>query len=212
MTEVIKPVANESSDDRNPWDSLSPQADASNNAFETNPNDSVDITAEYNDDKALSLEEQLKGTDFELSPDAGEEQELVISPSDYEDFANNYLAELFSALENPVNADDANQEAINDQITIAVNLFSMFQDNDPNKPSEVFQTIADAYSHTAEVALSNRQTQKAEADQRRANAVSRMKDSFDSYITEHNARRRNAEAESHEDTVNGPSLPGDVIS
>lgn len=60
MPDVFQPVGNETATDRNPYDDLSPQADASVNTFEKNPDDSVDITAEYDDDKAQAIENELQ--------------------------------------------------------------------------------------------------------------------------------------------------------
>lgn len=60
MPDVFQPVGNETATDRNPYDGLSPQADASVNTFEKNPDDSVDITAEYDDDKAQAIENELQ--------------------------------------------------------------------------------------------------------------------------------------------------------
>ncbi len=59
MPEIIKYLSNENSRDRDPYDGLSPDADASNNEFEKNPDDSVDITAPYDDAKAQSIEQNL---------------------------------------------------------------------------------------------------------------------------------------------------------
>lgn len=60
MPDVFQPVENENATDRNPYDTLSPAADASVNIFEENPDDSVDITAEYDDDKARIIETELQ--------------------------------------------------------------------------------------------------------------------------------------------------------
>lgn len=59
MSENYKPVNNENATDRDPYDQLSPEVDASVNVFEENPDDSVDITAEYDEDKAQAIEEDL---------------------------------------------------------------------------------------------------------------------------------------------------------
>lgn len=60
MPDVFQPVGNETATDRNPYDTLSPEADASDNVFEQNPDDSVDITAEYDDDLAQNIESELE--------------------------------------------------------------------------------------------------------------------------------------------------------
>lgn len=60
MPDVFQPVGNETATDRNPYDTLSPEADASVNIFEKNPDDSVDITAEFDDDKAQIIEVELQ--------------------------------------------------------------------------------------------------------------------------------------------------------
>lgn len=52
-------IENENSLDRNPFDELSPNADASTNVFEKDEKDSVDITAPYDDEKALIIEEEM---------------------------------------------------------------------------------------------------------------------------------------------------------
>lgn len=57
--DIYVPVENENSTDRDPYDELSPRADASNNTFEVDPDDSVDITAEYDDAKAQLIENEL---------------------------------------------------------------------------------------------------------------------------------------------------------
>jgi hypothetical protein len=60
MPDVFQPVDNENATDRNPYDNLSPKADASINTFEKDPDDSVDITAEYDDTKAQAIENELQ--------------------------------------------------------------------------------------------------------------------------------------------------------
>lgn len=60
MPDTFQPVANENATDRNPYDTLSPEADASDNVFEKDPDDSVDITAEYDDAKAQAIENELQ--------------------------------------------------------------------------------------------------------------------------------------------------------
>lgn len=60
MPDNYQPVANENATDRNPYDALSPEVDASVNIFEQNPDDSVDITAEYDDQKAQAIENELQ--------------------------------------------------------------------------------------------------------------------------------------------------------
>ena len=57
--DIYVPVENENSLDRNPYDELSPRADASENVFEIDPDDSVDITAAYDDSKAQIIENEL---------------------------------------------------------------------------------------------------------------------------------------------------------
>lgn len=59
MPENYIPVNNENATDRDPYDHLSPEVDASVNVFEENPDDSVDITAEYDEGKAQAIEEDL---------------------------------------------------------------------------------------------------------------------------------------------------------
>lgn len=51
---------NENSVDRAPDDNISPDIDASVNPFEKDPDDSVDITAEYDDAKAQAIESELQ--------------------------------------------------------------------------------------------------------------------------------------------------------
>lgn len=60
MPENYITVNNENATDRNPYDQLSPKADASTNIFEHDPDDSVDITAEYDEDKAQAIENELQ--------------------------------------------------------------------------------------------------------------------------------------------------------
>lgn len=62
MPDNFQPVNNENATDRDPYDNLSPEADASVNTFEKDPNDSVDITAEYDDVKAQEIENELTNT------------------------------------------------------------------------------------------------------------------------------------------------------
>lgn len=50
---------NENATDRDPSDDISPQANAANNPYEENPDDSVDITSPYDDTKAQEIEEEL---------------------------------------------------------------------------------------------------------------------------------------------------------
>lgn len=58
--DIYVPVENECATDRDPYDELSPQADASQNTFEIDPDDSVDITAAYDDEKAQNIENELQ--------------------------------------------------------------------------------------------------------------------------------------------------------
>lgn len=51
---------NENSIDRVPDDTISPDVDASINPFEKDPDDSVDITADYDDSKAQAIESELQ--------------------------------------------------------------------------------------------------------------------------------------------------------
>ena len=60
MPDNYTPIKNENATDRNPYDQLSPEADASTNVFEKNPDDSVDITAEYDENKAQAIENELQ--------------------------------------------------------------------------------------------------------------------------------------------------------
>lgn len=53
-------LQNETSTDRAPGDGISPLSDASDNPFEKNPDDSVDITAHFDDQKARTIESNLK--------------------------------------------------------------------------------------------------------------------------------------------------------
>lgn len=59
MPEDIKYLNNENALDRDPSDDISPQSDASVNQFEHDPDDSVDITAPYDDTKAQAIEQNL---------------------------------------------------------------------------------------------------------------------------------------------------------
>lgn len=208
MSEIFKPVSNETATDRNPWDELSPESSAMDNPFETNPNDSVDITGEYDDSKAQEIEQTLEPTLDAESDIAGETAEVELTPKDYEDFANSYLAELFTALDNPANSDAANQEAITDQIAVAASLFDRFQNEDPSNPGEVFQHITATYDHLAELAQQNHQTRIAETHHRHAAAVARTADNFKSYIAANKTPQPETTPNS-EDNFN--SLPDDVI-
>lgn len=178
---------------------------------ETN-NQSTDWDNMTDVEPSTDLAEQLKGTDFELSPDTGEQKEVEIAPDDYEKFANTYLTELFNALENPVNADDANQEAITDQIAVVSNLFNPFQGEDLNNPQAIFQNITNTYDHLAEIATQSHQTRMAETHHRHANAVARMAESFQAYI-DSKPQADSSNQHSQPSATNGAaSLPGDVIS
>lgn len=53
-------LQNETSTDRAPGDGISPLSDASDNPFEKNPDDSVDITAHFDDQKARAIESDLQ--------------------------------------------------------------------------------------------------------------------------------------------------------
>ncbi len=63
MPDVIRHLANENSTDRDPNDDISPSVDASINTFEHDPDDSVDITADYDDQIAQDLEDELDASD-----------------------------------------------------------------------------------------------------------------------------------------------------
>lgn len=58
-TDYVK-LNNETATDRGTLDDISPESDASVNHFEKNPDDSVDITSEYDDAKAQAIESTLK--------------------------------------------------------------------------------------------------------------------------------------------------------
>ena len=53
-------LKNETATDRAPGDGISPLSDASNNPFEKDPDDSVDITAHFDDQKAREIESDLQ--------------------------------------------------------------------------------------------------------------------------------------------------------
>lgn len=67
MSDQIINLNNENATDRNPYDQLSPEVDASNNPFEIDPDDSVDITTKYDDKTAQEIETKLAIADGSMA-------------------------------------------------------------------------------------------------------------------------------------------------
>lgn len=105
-----------------------------------------------------------------------------ITPEDYTNFADKSLSKIFDALEAPENADDATQENLTAQIAVLSGFYNLFNDEDPNRPDQVFQHMASTYNHLAELASQNNKPQIAAAHQRQANAVIQVAHNFENYI------------------------------
>ncbi len=260
--DAVHNLPNENSTDRDHFDGISPDADASTNPFEVNPDDSVDITGEYNDTEAQALEtemRQLEGledaemrqaaevaeaetteaeaveatgnTEAEnlteklapfLEDDGPETHELsaetLVSREDYEQFINQRLNRLISALESPeVNATPEDEQIISTDIELTAKLMDVTEKLDRTEESnarETFEAIKDDYLALAEEAAAHDHPHNAETDRRLASRVNQIASEFNDYIVEQRAIAKNRAAEAEYQATHVPSpddLPDNAI-
>ena len=128
--ESFPQIDNQSATNGDIWDSLSRDADASDNPFEIDDRDSTDITAEFNDNVAQEKEAELgnpyngelPGNILDPEETNPETIEYDITPATYREFGKENLDTLFNALKNEANAGEVDQKMITEEIlaTIAV--------------------------------------------------------------------------------------------
>lgn len=115
-----------------------------------------------------------------VSPEADTAKELT--PEDYTNFADKYLSKIFDALEAPENADEATQQNLTAQIAVLSGFYNLFNDEDPNRPDQVFQHMTSTYNRMAELASQKNNPQIAATHQRQADAVIQVAQNFEDYI------------------------------
>lgn len=166
-----------------------------------------EIPPEWSD---MGVQDKALEPILDVDHSRAEIKEIEATPEDYEKFARSYFSELLNALDNPqVNATPEDEQAINDQIAITADLFVNIEARDSapeqNHSKDVFGSLADKYTEQSEKDLHQGQERHAERNHRFAQAVSRMEDSFKTYLAHAHPQVQESAP------VSGPALPGNVI-
>lgn len=184
----IEIYPNESADRVSPPDSangLNRDADASNNPFETNGEDSTDLSGTtFDDAKAQAIE----ATEGNITVNSHETAERLVDTDTYLKFTEKNLTDLFNKLDNP-NINEKEQKSLIDQLLVTIELDGAVRvaQQGVADVDQTFRTLTNNYKESLVIANDVKQPASAEAINNHATAMSILKDDFVTFLSQNQA-------------------------